>query len=85
MIADFLQMLQGTVFELLAQILGVLPEMPIDVSSLDAYLTDNILYKVLQWLNWFLPLDAATAMVSLWAAAMMVYIGMKLAIKYSGR
>lgn len=85
MIADFFEMLSGVVFSVLNSIFDLLPVMPYGVSDLQAYMSDSIVGTMLSWMNYFLPIVPATAMISLWATGMMAYIGIKLAMKYSNR
>ena len=85
MISEFLQMMSDVVFDLLNKIFGIFPQMPFDISNLEEQITNNIIYKAIQWMNYFLPVDMMLGTLALWSTAMMAYIGMKLAIKYSER
>lgn len=83
MISEFLEMMTDVVFDLLNKIFGIFPAMPFNIGSLEDQITNNIIYKSLQWMNYFLPIDMMLGTLALWSTAMMAYIGMKLAIKYS--
>lgn len=83
MISDFLDFLIGGVFDLLSGILGIFPQMPFTSDDLQQYMNVDLVSSVYGWINYFLPLDIASSIVALWATAMMAYIGIKMAIKYS--
>lgn len=84
MIADFLNFLADGVFGFLEGFFGLLPQMPISADDIGDMITGSqIVTTSLGWVNYFLPLDMAASMVALWCTAMMAYIGLKLAIKYS--
>lgn len=82
MIVKFIEMLAGAVFDVIGTVFSFLPQMPFGTNDLQQYMNDSLVVKVIQWMNFFLPLDVATAVISVWAAAMMTFIGVKLAVKY---
>lgn len=82
MVAQFLDMLTGAAFSLLNMFLGLLPSMPFSANDLNAYMQSNIVVTVLGWMNYFLPIGTATAIISAWAVAMMSYVGVKIAMLY---
>lgn len=84
MIGDFFTFLVGGVFDFLSGMFGILPQMPIGTDDLTAITGNEILTTGLAWANYFLPLGWAASTVALWATGMMAYLGIKLAIKYSG-
>ena len=84
MIADFLNFLANGIFDFLEGFFGLLPQMPITADDIgDMIEGSNIVSTSLGWMNYFLPLDVAASLVALWCTAMMAYVGLKLAIKYS--
>lgn len=83
MIADFFEFLMNGVFDFFQGFFGLFPSMPFSAEDLSEMMGLNIVSQVLGWVNYFLPLDVASAILALWAAAMMAYIGLKLSIKYS--
>lgn len=85
MIVNFIEMLAGAVFDVLNTIFGFLPAMPFGVDDLELFSSDSIVMQVLAWMNYFLPLQYAAAIVALWSTAMLAYVGIKLSIKYSAR
>lgn len=85
MISDFLEMLAGTVFSLITKLFSVLPAMPFTTDDITQYMEDNLVVQALAWFNWLFPVDVAAAIIGLWSTAMLAYVGLKLAIKYSGR
>lgn len=84
MIADFLDMLVGGIFDFLGGFFSIFPQMPVSANDLNAYMDGGIVTTVLSWMNYFLPLDVASGIVALWATGMMAYVGLKLAMKYTG-
>lgn len=84
MIASFLDFLANGIFSFLDGFFSILPQMPISVSDLESLRSLQIVNTVLSWVNYFIPLSAASAIVALWATSMMAYIGIKLAMKYTG-
>lgn len=83
MIGDFLDFLIGGIFDLLHGIFGIFPQMPFGADELSEMMGLDIVATVFGWINYFIPLDVASSITALWATAMMAYIGIKLAIKYS--
>lgn len=84
MIADILNNLANGVIDLLIGLVNILPVSPDFTSELANLASVQIVISVMQWVNWFLPLDVAAAMIATWATAMMFYLGVKLAWKGSG-
>lgn len=84
MIADFFEFLLNGVFDFLNGVLGILPHMPFDASQIQSWLHLSEVSTVMGWINYFLPLDVASSIVALWATALMAYVGVKLALKYTG-
>lgn len=84
MIADFLEFLAGGIFDFLNGLLGIFPPMTIDADVLTNYTGSGNVTGVLQWVNYFLPLDVAITLLGLWAVAMITYLGIKMAMKYTG-
>lgn len=76
-------MLSGVVFDLLGSIFSLLPSMPFDLNDLNILAGNEIVVTVLSWFNYFVPVQAMAAILALWSVAMMSYVGLKLAIKYS--
>ena len=84
MIASFLDFLADNVFGFINGILGIFPSMPVNTDELTTLSGFDIVGKVLSWVNWFLPLDIAASIIALWAVAMMTYLGIKMAMRYTG-
>ena len=84
MIADFFECLMNGVFDFLDGLFGILPQMPFDGAQIGQWLGLSELSTVLGWVNFFLPLDVASSIVAVWSAAVMAYVGIKLAMKYTG-
>lgn len=84
MIANFLDFLAQNVFGFINGLLGIFPQMPDTTEQLQTMSDVEIVGKVLSWVNWFLPLDIAASIIALWAVAMMAYLGIKMAMKYTG-
>lgn len=84
MIGDFFDFLGDNIFGFLNGILGIFPEMPIDTDQISSLAGTQIVGKVLGWVNWFLPLDVASVMLALWSTAMLTYLGIKMAMRYTG-
>lgn len=82
MLTGFLDFLIGGVFDLLNGLLGLFPKMPIGVDTFEDFAGDNLFLNVMGWVNYFLPFSEAATIVSLWAAGMMIYIGLKVPAKY---
>ena len=83
MIVQFFDMLAGTVFSVLNFVIVSLPSMPFGTSDLNSYMSNNMVLTVISWVNYFIPVQAATAIVAAWATAMTTYVGVKLSIKYA--
>lgn len=83
MIASFIEMLVNSVFDFLGGFFTLFPSNPVDVDSLASTLNSDGVTAVYSWVNWFLPFDIAAPTVALWATAMMAYVGLKLAFRYS--
>lgn len=84
MISDFFGFLIGGVFDFLSGLFGILPQMPFSADDVRAFLGVEIVDQALGWANYFLPLDIAAGILALWSTAMMAYVGVKLAMKYTG-
>lgn len=64
--------------------LSTLPTLPPEIlGALDGFTGVSIVVEVLAWVNWFLPLSTASVVIALWGTAMMAYLGIKMAIRYS--
>lgn len=85
MIANLFEVISGAIFNVLGTIFGMLPAMPYSVSDFIEYMDNNLVINMVSWMNYFLPIGEATAIISVWATAMMSYVGVKLAIKYGNR
>lgn len=84
MIGEFFNFLADNVFSFINGLLGIFPQMPITTNEIADLAGVNIVGSVLSWVNWFLPLDIAAAIIALWGTAMLAYLGIKLAMKYTG-
>lgn len=84
MIASFLDFLSDSVFGFINGLLNIFPSMPVDTEQLSTLSGFQIVGDVLSWVNWFLPLDIAASIIALWAVAMMTYLGIKMAMRYTG-
>lgn len=84
MIGDFLEFLTGGIFDFLNGLLGIFPRAEIDADVLEQFTGAGITGEVLSWVNYFLPLDIAAAIVALWATGMIAYLGIKMALRYTG-
>lgn len=82
MITDFLNMLGGAVFDFLDGLLGIFPAANVQVQ--DFLTATGMTAQMLGWINWFLPLDIASSILALWAVSMLAYLGIKMAMRYSG-
>lgn len=79
MFADFLDFLVGGAFDFVEFFLGLLPQSPLNeiVTTIDGNITGNLIQEVLNWVNWFLPLDTAGTILFVWTTALLVYISIK--------
>lgn len=84
MIASFFDFLLNGVFDFMTGLFGLLPRMPFSVNDVRAFLGIDIVNTALGWANYFLPLDVAAGILALWSTGMMAYVGIKLAMKYTG-
>lgn len=84
MIADFFEFLLNGVFGFFEGFFSIFPEMPFDAEDLSQMMNLGMVSDVMGWVNYFLPLDIAAAIVALWSTAMMAYVGLKLALRYTG-
>lgn len=84
MITRFFEMLSGFVFDLLNMFVGLLPPMPFNLDAVNAFLSNNIVVAVLQWVNYFVPVEVCCGILALWSTAMLGYVGIKMAVNYSG-
>lgn len=84
MIADFLEFLSNGVFDFLGSFLGIFPRSEVDADVLEQFTGAGITGEVLSWVNYFLPLDIAAAIIALWATGMIAYLGIKMALRYTG-
>lgn len=84
MLANFFAFLSSSVFNFADFIVGLLPHMPLSTSQVEAYMSDSIVMNALSWVNWFLPLDIASSIIGLWGVAMMSYVGVRLAMRFTG-
>lgn len=84
MIAQFLNFLSDSVFDLLGTLLGVLaPASALNYQSQIYALMDNELVStVLSWVNYFLPLGMASTVITAWGVVMIGYIAFKLVMSY---
>lgn len=80
--AQFLDFLIGGVFDFLGSFIGILPHFPMsDIKdAIDAY---GAIEDVLCWVNWFLPVDIAATIITVWCTSMMAYVVAKLGFKYA--
>lgn len=83
MLTSFFDMLFGYVFDFLNGFFGLFPTMPIDAQTVSDMLNLPLVATVFSWVNYFLPLDIASSIVALWTVAIMAYVGLKLAMRYS--
>lgn len=82
MFAQFLDFLIGGVFDFLGSFIGILPHMPMsDIQG--AITTAGTVQTVLAWINWFLPVDIAATIITVWCTSMMAYVVAKLGFKYA--
>lgn len=84
MIGEFFSFLAGSVFDFINGLLGIFPRVPDVTSQLVELSGVQSVITVLQWVNWLLPLDIASALIALWAVAMLSYLGIKMALRYTG-
>ena len=84
MIGDFFDFLGDSIFGFLNGLIGIFPEMPVDTEQIENLASTQIVGNVLGWVNWFLPLDVAAVIFGLWSAAMLTYLGIKMAMRYTG-
>lgn len=84
MIASFFDFLLNGVFDFMAGLFGLLPRMPFSANDVRNLLGVDIVNTALGWANYFLPLDIAAGILALWSTGMMAYVGIKLAMKYTG-
>lgn len=85
MLVKFIEMLGGAVFNVIETLFGFLPQMPFGVNDLGNWANDSLIVTVLRWMNYFLPLQPAAALVAVWSTAMLAYVGVKLSIKYGSK
>ena len=83
MIGEFFNFLTNGVFGMINGLLGIFPTMPVNADQLVRLSGVELVGTVLGWVNWFLPLDIASAIIALWSVAMMTYLAIKMAIRYS--
>lgn len=83
MIGDFFNFLTGAIFDFFNGFFSIFPQMPFDAQQVSDMMGLQIVATVLSWVNYFLPLDVAAATIALWSTAMMAYVGIKLALKYT--
>lgn len=83
MLTSFFDMLFGYVFDFLNGFFGLFPTMPINTQTVSDMLNLPLVATVFGWVNYFLPLDIASSIVALWTVAIMAYVGLKLAMRYS--
>ena len=84
MIGDFFDFLGNSIFDFFNGLLGIFPQMPVNTDELANLAGTRIVGQVLSWVNWFLPLDIASSILALWSVAMMTYLGIKMAMRYTG-
>lgn len=84
MISDFFEFLSSGVFTFLNGLLSIFPQSNIDPDVISQYMGVGITSEVLSWVNYFLPLDVAAAIIALWATGMIAYLGIKMAMRYTG-
>lgn len=83
MIGEFLNFLADAVFGFLNGIIGIFPQMPFEVGDYLDLSGVEMVHTILSWVNWFLPLDVAAAIIALWCTAMLAYLAVKMAMRYS--
>ena len=83
MLTSFFDMLFGYVFDFLNGFFSIFPKMPVDTQMISDMLNLPLVATVFGWVNYFLPLDIASSIVALWTIAIMSYVGLKLAMRYS--
>lgn len=83
MLISFFEMLANYVFDFLESFFAIFPPMPFDTTIISETLNLPLVATVFGWVNYFLPLDVASSIVALWTTAIMAYVGLKLAFKYS--
>lgn len=80
MISDFLNMVFSTIFDLLNPLFDIFPAMPVEWSQvINGFFSIQLVDTVLNWVNWLLPFDVASAIISAWVLGMLTYIGIKVA------
>lgn len=84
MIGNFFNFLANSVFDFINGLLGIFPKTPDVMQNVEQLSGVQTVATVLKWVNWLLPLDIASAMIALWAVAMFSYLGVKMALKYTG-
>lgn len=85
MITTFINFLVSSVYDFLHGVLGLFPQMPDSINIVRDLFGIEIVAQVYGWVNWFLPLDIASTIVGVWCTAIMAYVGIKLAIRYSAQ
>ena len=81
MIGEFFNFLANTVFGFLNGLIDIFPAMPINADELETLAGVDIVGTIIAWVNWLLPIEVAATIIGLWANAMLLYLGIKLAMK----
>lgn len=61
--------------------LSILPDSPF--LFLDTISVDNIIYEYIQYINWFVPVNAIVAVLGAWTSAILVYYIVQVALRWA--